>query len=201
MGGSIGFGIRWNDNGTMREVYMDRWTNDLPWRICHPEFINQGTELKALVEEAKPGNEWPHSVLLTHIERCEYGLILVDFPTMEIYSRNDYCTAMRMTVSPISSAADDEMTILNHHIKNKSVKDIEWYPCWDDLPAKIMVGSKAWEKHGHRFVENGRGFLIGHFNSFKVDAQSERYPPRKEVAAWLKSHGWKTPMKGRWKPS
>ena len=109
MGGSIGFGIRWKDDKGIHEVYMDRWTNDLFWRIMSPDFINQGKEMQALIDEAKPNHKWPSAVQLEQIERGEYGVVLVDFPSRSIYSRNDYSTPGSNYLMPHSSAFSEEL--------------------------------------------------------------------------------------------
>lgn len=110
MGGSIGFGVRFEHlKKGMREVFMDRWTNDLFWRIASHNFVNAGFELAKLIREAKPTNSWPKSQLLDTIVPGEYGIVLVDFPSREVFDSNDYSCAMWLRISRHSTAFNDEL--------------------------------------------------------------------------------------------
>lgn len=112
MGGEIVFGVRHTMGKKPREVVMSRWTNDFPWRMALPGFLEQGTDLRKFVDQAKPNGKWPGSKLLTRARLGEYGIVLVDFPTRTCLSRNDYTHTGEITVIANSSAYDDEIEMV-----------------------------------------------------------------------------------------
>ena len=109
MGGAIGFCVRHTMDGDPKEVCLDRWTNDFPWRMMSKSFLEQGDDLREFVNEGKPRAKWPHTKLLSKVTRSEYGIVLVDMPTKSCYSANDYTTPGQLIISTASSAYIDEM--------------------------------------------------------------------------------------------
>ena len=105
---------------------MHRWTNDFPWRFMQPSFLDQGEELRKFIAEAKPENQWPHSILLPRLQNSEYGVVLIDFPSRELLSQQGYCTPGSMIYSPgISSADKEECSAIIELIKRKQIDRIE----------------------------------------------------------------------------
>lgn len=109
MGGSIGFCVRHTMDGAPKEVCLDRWTNDFPWRMMSKSFLEQGSDLREFLAEGKPRARWPNTKLLPKVTRSEYGIVLIDFPTKSCYSANDYTTPGHLIINTSSTAFYDSM--------------------------------------------------------------------------------------------
>lgn len=191
MGGSIGFGVRTSD---YKEYFIDRWTNDLFWRIASPDFINEGEELKLLIDEAKPENKWPEARLLKSIKKCEYGLVLVDFPNRKVYSRNDYSAAGQFYISPFSSAISEEMDNAIKLAKQGLLGEIELYSYQKENHIRKNISVDEFLENYKQIDRNFNGYLICNLNNktFEFDHKCERKTPVKEINRWVKNLNWKT---------
>lgn len=195
MGGAIGLGLRFEEKGKIREVYMDRWTNDCCWRMCDPEFINGGKELRAFVREAKFKNRWPESRRLKEIRPSEYGIILVDFPSRSIISRNNYSSPERLMMMKFSTSFNNEVQIArwllnNNHIGKVTMFAIKDTPSvWEDVNleqfATMLQNPDASFERLMVYV-----WLK---DTFKYDHKNNR-PTKEEIEAFCQEHGWKMPI-------
>jgi hypothetical protein len=171
MGGSITVGIRHTMDGDPKEVVMTRWTNDFFWRFMTPDFLNQGRELREIIDEAKPGNKWPNSEPLEKVERTEYGIVLVDFPSRSVLSFNDYSTPGCEILSSFSSAFEDQL---------------------DALAALARAGQIARVFRGwHKDHPKCKDFPVAEFIADYERAQVNRERVQKFQAEWEKRTGKK----------
>lgn len=109
MGGTITVGVRYLHEGVNKCVFMHRWTNDIPWRVMQPDFVSGGAGLTEFLEDGNPEKsdyDPGYCELLPELCSSEYGVILFDFITREIWSRNEYTTAGVKTYIAGTSTAD-----------------------------------------------------------------------------------------------
>ncbi len=191
-------GVRYKDKkGEIKEVLMDRWTNDMPWRLMQPTFLDQGKEFKKFIAEAKPGNEWPQSKLIDKIDRSEYGIVLIDFINHEIFSRNHYFTPGHLSVTSVSSAAQEILESTADLVKKGWVQSIErdisrYAEGW----CRLNILPIDFVDDVNDQIQNKNPFLYDIILSdgiFNIDApRGEQTPTIKETHAWLKKNGWKS---------
>ena len=89
MGGELMVGIRDREG---KEWLSLRWTNSMHAILANPKFYLDQDYLQEILNMAQPGHTWPKAVPTLRVEPSEYGVILVDFLTKRILSRQDYCT-------------------------------------------------------------------------------------------------------------
>lgn len=196
MGGSLFVGIRHTMNGKPEEVLIERWTNDFPWRHMQPGFLTQGDELRGFIEEAKPTNQWPESIKVDEVFCSEYGLVLIDLPAKSMLSRNDYCTAGSFYVTGHSTAIAEEA---------KAALDLEKMGWLGDCEYWGLHGGPVMKPFKEFLKEMGKGFPNGFWRIFlsrkvfRVDDAIDRRPPRSVVLNWMRKHGWKSPVRRKWR--
>jgi hypothetical protein len=164
MGGEICFAVR-RSNGT--EFSMLCWTNILPWRMFNKDFYDEGSVLDRLVATAKRGNTWPEAMPIGTINSSEYGIVLVDFVTREIFSRQMYFNPAQRTIFSHDDQEDFEsakelidagMAVLTREDKRLECKTYELSAKAFKVDHKTVRGEDAWD----------------------------------EVKAWLSANNWKT---------
>jgi hypothetical protein len=121
MGGHLAIGIR-RANGT--EYISQRHTNPLPHWLVDPEFWSDGAVvdeyIKSGLSEYTPvGRIFPD----------EYGVVLIDFVTKRIFSRQDYCGILDFNCS--GTHGDDARHVLAI-IERGWVKRYEVWRHWDN---------------------------------------------------------------------
>lgn len=95
MGGQICVGVRRSDG---REYWTSRWTNPQQWIMTEPSFQEEGERLeKYLSDELFADGDSP-DLLEAPDPVPEYGYILVDFKTKQIFSRNKYTSFGRLLI-------------------------------------------------------------------------------------------------------
>lgn len=83
MGGRLAVAIR-RGNGT--EYISGRWTNPLPGWLSNPKFWEDGEVVDEYIKSGLANN--------TPVDRVfpdEYGVVIIDFQTKRVFSRQDYC--------------------------------------------------------------------------------------------------------------
>ncbi len=116
MGGSLGFTIR-EKNG--KEHRMCRWTNQTPYFINCPQFINQNPEhLKEylgvwydMVKSYESGDYKKEDFTMVDVYApnpflapIDYGLVVVDYKTLNILHMQSYTNYGRILASQVDSA-------------------------------------------------------------------------------------------------
>jgi len=209
MGGVICFGVRYERDGEIRETVMERWTNDLPWRILHSEFLIGTSELYSLVDETLEETEyWGSPRLVDKVFPSEYGCILVDLINKTCLSMNHYCSAFTDYVSPISSAHLESLKGLRPLVEKDMVICRPQFSMWDkngklmDLPLQKPAREISKEEQAEHDAELKRSILEDdpedvsciatirpEFMEITLEGQDFDF---KTVRRWLKENGWKT---------
>lgn len=83
MGGRLTVAIR-RGNGT--EYISGRWTNPLPHWLSNPKFWDDGTVVDDYIKAGLENNTPTDRVFPE-----EYGVVVIDFQTKRVFSRQDYC--------------------------------------------------------------------------------------------------------------
>jgi hypothetical protein len=199
MGGDIFVGIRFKDErGDVKEVLINRWTNDMPWRCMQPSFLNQGKEFYKFINEAKEGNEWPQSKLLHTITNSGYGVVLMDFINRSVLCYSDYFTFGKSSI-----LAEDPCIVFNRSTHNDSVMMIQINGTIELINQGLIkkiedfnlkdLPTDQFEDKIKEDLKNGENFLYHiHLKEdlFNVDDQCTSTPPLKTVSGWLKKNGW-----------
>lgn len=108
MGGTISVGIRHNLRGKPVSEFMHRWTNDIQWRVWQPDFLDgKGNQLKSFLNDQHSYDD-NYCVSTKRLQASEYGYILIDLITKEVFSANHYSNMERFYYYPKISTADDE---------------------------------------------------------------------------------------------
>ncbi len=207
MGGELFVGIRKSD-GT--EHCSLRWTNIMPLFMADPDFLNEGKSLDEFISRAKPTNKWPQSRLIKTIQSSEYGVVLIDFPSKQILSRQDYFKIGSFSVTSFSSAFIEELSILVKLYKLGWVKDLYNSPIpieTSKLSSSMKDECFNWvneilTKKGERAHSTlDKFFTVIHADlnlPFEVnDSLNRACDVWPEVVKWVKDHNWITKIKGR----
>jgi hypothetical protein len=80
MGGQITVAIR-RSNGD--EVLLDKWTNEIPYIITKPLFLQEGEILEDYIKSGPT---------ISEIDLDGYGILAIDFVTKKIRNYQGYCT-------------------------------------------------------------------------------------------------------------
>ena len=83
MGGRLAIAIR-RQNGT--EYISGRWTNPLPHWLSNPGFWDDGPVVDEYIKAGLANN-----VPTDRVFPEEYGVVIIDFVTKRVFSRQDYC--------------------------------------------------------------------------------------------------------------
>jgi hypothetical protein len=83
MGGRLAIAIR-RGNGT--EYISGRWTNPLPHWLSNPKFWDDGPVVDEYIKSGLENNT-PED----RVGPEEYGVVIIDFQTKRVFSRQDYC--------------------------------------------------------------------------------------------------------------
>jgi hypothetical protein len=197
MGGAITLGIRYEEDGQVKQIFMDRWTNDLPWTLVDCSFLDQGKRFREVVDRAKPDNEWPKSIKMDRFKLSEYGYVLVDIVTREIFSENDYFTPGDYHIfSRVSSSREDGINALE--LLEKNLADFYWRNFSKDKRKQlsreeVIVVAEQLKVDGE-FDSPDRACLeiLLRPEVFKIDHTSNRPKIKKHAVAWMKARGWDT---------
>ena len=98
MGGSLTLSMRHPDGSVQ---HFDVWTNRVPSLMQDPTFLGRGTAFKDFMASAQK---------LSRYTLNEYGVILVDFMTKHVTSRQGYC--------------DPEISCLDIHSDKEWLQDL-----------------------------------------------------------------------------
>lgn len=191
MGGEVFVGVR-RSNG--KEHLSLRWTNAMPYYFLEPEFFNEGEVLEEFIARATPKNEWPKAKTVKSIQPSEYGVILIDFQTKEVLSRQDYCCPDEYLLMPT------DMDVVEAHKKIVALYEL-------GLVNRISMGVL-----GNREMPKSqlRGFLEG----TKLSAEGYRIHVKpgelrvhhasvrardcwKLIRAWVQEAGWTSLVRKR----
>jgi len=178
MGGEVFVGVKDMEG---REHLSLRWTNGMPsWLGSADFYLSPGTLLDFL-SGAKPDNKWPKAVLVDHIEPSEYGVIFVDFPTKSILSRQDY---------------HHPWEVNGRCLQPREIQEL-WHSGWiigahdcDDKPVMLDENELRAGRVPRRSWLNiqPKGWTL----DYEIERAHHRWP---EVTAWLKDHGWTSPIR------
>lgn len=198
MGGIIFVGLRFIDKmGNPKEVLMNRWTNDLPWRSLIPSFLDQCEGFDEFIEEAKPGDDpYEHTQLVTEVQQSEYGVTLFDFIQHKIFSYGHYYDPGRTIVTENSTAFMYELPGVLEIIRRgyvDEVRDLDWNTLYKDNP-EFPYGRE-------RFINRIFFDIVNrHILFYDITLSKERFPFKiekghdvptyKQVKTWLKKNGW-----------
>jgi len=201
MGGAIFVGVRYKDNkGKVREVQMDRWTNDLPHRLIDPGFLDQGKAFETFIKEAKKDNEWPYSKLINKITNVEYGVVLIDFITREIYSRNYYVEPGELIFTTNSSASQKMFEQIAELIRRGNIESIVETSFKEEKTRDINIPVDTFVDLVNQRIENEGdrvNFMftitlkkdvinVDHKSTMRDDSLNNL----DDLKAWLKKNGW-----------
>lgn len=204
MGGVLCVGVKGPDGAEQASL---RWTNNMPYWFNNPCLYDGGDALTEFLALAKPDNEWPKSRLVQALESSEYGVILIDFPSKSVLSRQDYTAvgAAFTRVAPKRSGDDEKLknalaledrgwvTSVRSEFgwEGRGVRD--WDPLPDDLrrlALDVMRGTVPVPddlRSAHvDLVFTPTGWTIDDNTTRAADA----WP---EVESWLAARGWTTP--------
>lgn len=186
MGGQITIGIRHPQRGT---TFAHRWTNDFPWRFMQPSFLDGGEEALKYIDEAKPEHEWPLPKRLPRLQNSEYGIVLIDFITREVYSRQGYNTPGVLYYTANLSTADSQAySAIVELIRRGQIAVIkEWDFTGDDEGPKPSTPAAFLKKAR---TERSSWTIQLAPDVFKIDATGDKPTTITEAKAWMKKRGW-----------
>lgn len=200
MGGSVCIGIRRSDG---REQLSDQFTNSIPFWSTDPRFMDEGApvdEMMALYAK--------HNRVFSHLDFSEYGVVLVDFMTKKVISRQPYCHIGRFhagfhcgedTYAPASAAVQ---VLAMQEAGRLLIKNVGDNRSGENVSQRIhnaIIETLRTHKNGHlpsrqtlRFDAHldWRPWEID--DGLKCDAKAKA-----EIRAFMKTNGWATP---RYKP-
>lgn len=205
MGGEVFVGVR-RSNG--QEQCSLRWTNSMPQWLADPDFLSGGRELTKFLKLAKSTNKWPQSKLVKRIQPSEYGVILVDFQTHEILSRQDYTKVGEFMITRF-------VDVLRHELELAvKLQERGWI---ESILTGVLTGQPVPMAPAERckFMQLciraadtpplSRDQLQDHMDSFggavslklaspfQVDDSSQRARDCwEEIRSWVKARGWKS---------
>jgi hypothetical protein len=208
MGGSICVGIRRGD-GT--EYVAERWTNALPFRLSWPAFWADGVVTTEYLDAHLKDS---YAERLEEVIPSSYGVVLIDFITKKVLSRNDYCgVASRVCGRLDQSDAVNLLYMIDHQWVTR-------YECWrhlNDVTDKNAderesdlnpEETQRFHEYLKQIAKNGqfssgrrgrfdRGMVIVHWQvpGWSVDDRTnDNFPGEWPVVQnFLASNGWKTP--------
>ena len=210
MGGSVFVGIRRKD-GT--EVLMERWTNPLPDLFTNPGFVDDG----AVIDEYLSHNATTaYGGVRKSVTYSSYGVILVDFVTNKILSRQGYCSLGEINVYFDGATGEDLLhkdAVQKIQALHKAGRKLtflrEWVtPFAEEQQAHILETCLASKDGRFRstdpsLADNSGGRPKIDF-SVRVDlsplavdhknTEARRCP--KDVRAFLSDNGWKARVRG-----
>jgi hypothetical protein len=204
MGGIIFVGLRFKDkNGNPKEVLMNRWTNDLPWRSLMPSFIDQGEEFEEFISEAVPSDDpYENTQLVTEVQQSEYGVTLFDFIQHKIFSYGHYYDPGRNLVTANSTAFEYELPGIIEVIRRgyvDEIRDLDWNVIYKDNPEYPRGREKFIKRIRFDIVNNRRReiFYDIHLSKdrfpFKIE-KGHDVPTYNRVKNWMKRNGWISPV-------
>lgn len=108
MGGIISIGIRHALRGEPVCEFMQRWTNDIPWRVMQPDFLDgSGAQLRSFLNDQHKGED-DYCWRTSRLKASEYGFILIDLVSRTALSANHYTAISQSHYFPGISTTDDE---------------------------------------------------------------------------------------------
>lgn len=170
MGGSLAWTLRLSD-GT--EYRMNRWTNEMPHLIVHPDFLDEKPEriseclsswldLKADWEENRESGVFRNQIAGVYapypygLRRSEYGLVVTDFQSRTILTHQDYSDLSRIMLPWIQFGCAPDRNMLGYFDRATAfervgrVKHFEMIVEGEDI-------ARALEELGARFETSARG--------------------------------------------
>jgi hypothetical protein len=218
MGGEVFVGVRDRDK---KEYLMLRHTNEMPSWLINPNFYMSGASneqefksrisgaysLQTFLARAKPKNQWPKAKLIKTITSSEYGVILIDFPNRQIFSRQGYCHVGGFNLSLFSSGfVDDAVSVVTSYELGwvKSVHVLEYGGGKAgkrvfgkdevDQLMKMCRGDVATQQELENYFRDKGLITIDYCpENWTIDDKNDRagdcWPT---VKAWLKANEWKS---------
>ncbi len=211
MGGSVLMGIR-RRNGS--EHLWQIWTNIVPHLFATPNFIKDGKGVDKFIREhealrSRKGNLWC-AQKLSAVEYSEYGVILIDFVSKRILSRQDYCRpgvvsifwhdgqdmygggAAKMVLDLFNGGRLEKIVdISTHHRKDRKFS-----------PQRITKFLRLCREAGAGNMPQGSDYFVEihtRLNDFTVDHNNTR--PRRSAKTRLEikeflENGWRARIRG-----
>jgi hypothetical protein len=165
-----------------------------------PEFVKQGREMQAMIDEAKPGNKWPKACPRNKIKPMEYGLILVDFPSRSVLSRNDYSRPNELMLAPVLSNFGEVVENARWLLDNGFLETVKAINLKDKEPKFVEMLMETFVS----YLENPKLFphsmIVCNLSNklFNYDVTNCRRPGRDEIVSWCKERGWSIPISKKW---
>lgn len=182
MGGQICVGVRRSDG---REYWTERWTNPQQWYITEPTFQTEGERLEVYLSDKTFAREDGPKLLDGPLAFPEYGYILVDFKTKQIFSRNKYTHYGRLIVMDLQDL---------EHVQ--AMQDLGWirevkrYVFHDERKDGDIMQPSTFEEMVAQ-VKKGRGmFEVWWEGILKVVSHEGDDHPYEEALTWARENGW-----------
>lgn len=198
MGGEVFVGVR---RSSGEEVHGIRWTNNIPWYITDPTFMDEGAGLESFFEEQDPKER------RSQVEYSEYGVILIDFKTKKLLSFQDYCEVPRVLVNYFDgrdtySPAETAAHVLKMHESGRLRIKISPWSMTEQLtttdPEKIIELLRDCDEGGclrSKAFLNFEAWLD--WSPWTIESgMSPKKADRSRVRAFLEENGWRTRVKG-----
>lgn len=211
MGGQIVVGIRHTLNGAPEEVFISRWTNDIPWRFMTQGFLSQGQALREFIEEAQLITKKSLEPRLLKTPRLgEYGIILIDFVTRRVYSRQDFAKIGELQIIAYSdifrTLLENTLTLIQHGMIEDAIPrglaNAELAKALG-IPMNPDWSISEFQRHANRCLElddevGRHPFTTGATITLKkkvFDIDDGKRPRTlRPVHDWAQAQGWTTPF-------
>lgn len=199
MGGAITVGIRLQDG---HEEIWDRWTNPLPDWFSRPQFWTGQKEARQYLAAGHP-----NMTLLSRIEPISYGIVLIDYVTKRVISRQEYCSVWGVKGTMVGCRGARDLLdmkrrgwLTDYEVSRDDGKDSNGFESAEEEAAyweyvqKIAdrgtPGERSWQCHGF-----GRTWVYCNFKvpGWELDAKGDSHDFWPEVQKWVRDNGWKTP--------
>lgn len=196
MGGAVLVGVR-RLNG--REHLCEAWTNPMPQHMAQLSYLSEDAWCKAFGE-----NNWVRKSdrlsygTVKSIRPVGYGVILIDFQTSRVLSRQDYTDVRRLIVACRSTGNEEQIVLTAASLH--TIREIRTFPAGRRVSNKAraafmascrqIAGAKA---RGERYDAVRPACEVEFYQKLVIDQKSVKasavWP---EVRAWLKTAGWKS---------
>lgn len=194
MGGQIFVGFR-TDSG--KEHIGLTWTNWLPTLFADPVlYRGEGGEalqrFRDALNKASPGYSYDQWV--PRIRNTEYGVVLLDIPSNEVWDSNGYFSPLCLIVPP-HGYGDDRLAAAKKVITGRHFTKI--YPHFKPELAFSEAGIRTWLQAASMHPNYELPIVAIDLNLATYAHHDSRGPTKKtwaELQTWVKARGWKSPI-------